>query len=171
MEKMSLDPTLDRLFRHMAWANAYVYKKLSEIPADTWQLSAPNNEWSVAAIAEHLAGAAGFYVIRLSESEQTSRQQLEVPNSQEAMLMVAQYCAKADHELRKLAALPDSITTFQRDGETIRRARSTILGQSIHHATEHRAQIAGILSGHNINVIDLDEIDLWGFGDSEGLGE
>ena len=44
-------------------------------------------------------------------------------------------------------------------------------GPAIHHATEHRAQIAGALAAHGIDAIDLDELDLWAFGDAEGLGE
>ena len=166
-----MDPTLDRLFRHMAWGNAYVFARLSEISPDAWLLTAPNNEWSVAAIAEHLAGAAGFYVTRLDGNAPASRERLAIPATKAELLQLAQYCGEADIALRKLASLPDAMTTYQRGGETVTRARSTILAQSIHHATEHRSQIAGVLSGHKINAIDLDEIDLWGLGDAEGLGE
>lgn len=84
---------------------------------------------------------------------------------------MGELCAGFDAQLRELAAEPDGMTTYQRDGKTIRRARSTILGQSIHHATEHRSQIAGILALHGINAIDLDAIDVWGLGDAEGLGQ
>ena len=59
---------------------------------------------------------------------------------------------------------------FARD-RTIRRSRQTILVQAIHHADEHRAQIAGIFASHGIKVIDLDEIDLWEFANFEGLGD
>lgn len=62
------------------------------------------------------------------------------------------------------------MTTFQREGKAIHRARSTILGQSIYHATEHRTQIADIFSLHGIRAIDLDEMDVWAYGDAEGLG-
>ena len=43
--------------------------------------------------------------------------------------------------------------------------------QSIYHATEHRAQLAGIFANHGLKVIDLDAIDLWEFADYEGLGD
>jgi hypothetical protein len=46
-----------------------------------------------------------------------------------------------------------------------------VLGQSIHHATEHRAQIAGALVAHGIKALDLDALDVWALGDAEGLGE
>ena len=84
---------------------------------------------------------------------------------------MAGLCAGFDAQLRDLASEPEAMTTFERDGKTIHRARSTIIGQSIHHATEHRAQIVGILSLHGINVVDLDAIDVWGLGDAEALGE
>ena len=48
--------------------------------------------------------------------------------------------------------------------------RSTIVGQAIHHATEHRAQIAAALATNGIDAIDLDELDVWAYGDAEGLG-
>ena len=40
---------------------------------------------------------------------------------------------------------------------------STILAQAIHHAAEHRAQIADILAANNLDVLNLDKIDLWSF--------
>jgi hypothetical protein len=45
------------------------------------------------------------------------------------------------------------------------------LTQAIHHATEHRAQIAGIFANHGLKVIDLDAIDMWEFANYEGLGD
>jgi len=50
------------------------------------------------------------------------------------------------------------------------RARSTILGQAIHHATEYRAQVAAALATHGIDAINLDALDLWAYSDAEGLG-
>jgi uncharacterized damage-inducible protein DinB len=45
----------------------------------------------------------------------------------------------------------------------VKRWRSTILSQSIHHATEHRAQIASALEAKGFKPVDLDELDLWAF--------
>jgi uncharacterized damage-inducible protein DinB len=45
----------------------------------------------------------------------------------------------------------------------VKRWRSTILSQSIHHATEHRAQIASALEAKGFKPMDLDELDLWAF--------
>ncbi len=48
-------------------------------------------------------------------------------------------------------------------GKLVKRWRSTILSQAIHHATEHRAQIASALEAKGFTPVDLDELDLWAF--------
>lgn len=162
------DPILDRLFRHMAWANQFLFEQLKAVPDEALALTAENDEWSVSAIVMHLVRAAGFYVARVTgEALPTD---FKIPSTQEDLLGLAQRCAGFDARLRELAGMPEGMTTFQREGKTIHRARSTILGQSIHHATEHRAQIADILSLHGIKAVDLDAMDVWAYGDAEGLG-
>mgnify|MGYP001358273722 CR=1 FL=1 len=44
MTDRSPDPTLDRLLRHMAWANAQLIARLAEQPGDALGLTAPMNE-------------------------------------------------------------------------------------------------------------------------------
>ena len=46
-------------------------------------------------------------------------------------------------------------------GEPLAVPRWTLVNQAVHHATEHRAQIAGALAAHGIDAIDLDAIDVW----------
>jgi uncharacterized damage-inducible protein DinB len=43
------------------------------------------------------------------------------------------------------------------------RLRSTVLSQAIHHATEHRAQIASALEVKGFEPINLDDISLWDY--------
>ena len=83
---------------------------------------------------------------------------------------LASSCAGYDARIRAQAAIPDGPAEYSSDGTLVRRARSTILGQAIHHATEHRAQIAGALATNGIDAIDLDALDVWAYGDEEGLG-
>ena len=40
-----------------------------------------------------------------------------------------------------------------------------LVTQSVHHATEHRAQIAGALAAKGITSVDLDAIDVWSLHD------
>jgi len=81
---------------------------------------------------------------------------------------LAAACASYDFRLRAVGAVSEG--TVQIGSRPRRRARLTILGQAIHHATEHRAQIAGALATNGIDAIDLDALDLWAYGIAEGLG-
>ncbi len=168
MDNSKSDPTLDRLFRHMSWANQLLFQQLEEVPLESLKLSAGNDEWTVAGIAEHFARSAGFYMARVTGEALPGG--FSKPSTREDLVELARRLSEFDARLRELASQSDGMTTFQRDGKTIHRARSTILGQSIHHATEHRAQIADIFSLHGLAAIDLDEMDVWAYGDAEGLG-
>ena len=165
------NPFLDRLLRHMAWANQRVLTELTSIPSNALKLHAPNDpDWTVIEIARHLVDAAGFYCKRLASEVSLFEFDDSAEHSDVSQLPIA--CAGYDALLRELAADPDASTTFNpRDGVVVHRARSTIVAQAIHHATEHRTQIAGVLSAHGIAAIDLDSLDLWSSGDAEGLGD
>ena len=161
------DQTLDRLYRHLAWADQQVLEALAQLPREALSLQAPGSEWSVARIAHHLVDAQRWYVWRLAGDP---CEDSEVPTEPGDFVALAAAMAIADARLREEAALPDGITEYVREGKPIRRMRSTILAQAIHHATEHRAQIADTLAAHGIAAIDLDELDLWSYGDAEGIG-
>jgi uncharacterized damage-inducible protein DinB len=59
------DPTLDRLLRHMAWANAQLVARLLDQPVEALDLTAPRNEWSAGRILAHLVNAAQGYATRM----------------------------------------------------------------------------------------------------------
>lgn len=167
MTGSTADPTLDRLLRHMAWANAALIATLAELPDSALALASPRNEWSVARILNHLVSAAGGYAARLEGKPRLA--QARSPATAAELRAVAERCAGYDARLLAQAALPEGAAAYADPGE-IPRARSTVLGQAIHHATEHRAQIAGALSTNGIDAIDLDALDLWAYGEAEGLG-
>jgi uncharacterized damage-inducible protein DinB len=168
MRDSTVDPTLDRLLRHMAWANATMFDWLGGLTDEALGLSSPRNEWTAGMILGHLVDSAGGYASRLEGVSRQSR--LEAPTTIAELAGLAATCAAFDARLRAQAAVPDGPSPSPRPENPVR-ARSTVLAQSIHHATEHRAQIAGALAAHGINALDLDEIDVWAFGDAEGLGE
>lgn len=163
MSDPTADPTLDRLLRHMAWANAALFDRLAALPDEALALAAPRNEWSVAMIVAHMVDAADGYAGRLDG--EVFAPTWTPPTTIAELAALADACASYDARLRAAGAIPEG--TVQ--GRTPR-ARSTILGQAIHHATEHRAQIAGALATNGIDAIDLDALDLWAYGDAEGLG-
>lgn len=163
-----VDPTLDRLLRHMAWANAGVIARLRTLDDAALGLAAPGNEWTVAMILDHLVAAAGGYAERLGAGPYP--EESEPPRTVRELDAIAVRCATHDARLRSTAGAPEAIAEYVREGEVRRRARSTILAQAIHHATEHRAQIAEALATNGIRALDLDELDLWAYGEAEGLG-
>jgi uncharacterized damage-inducible protein DinB len=161
------DPTLDRLLRHMAWANATLIGWLGTLSDDALVATAPQNEWSAGRILDHLVNAAGGYATRLDGGAR-----LEAPPLMTSISQLEERAARlAGYDARLLAhaAQPEGRAAYAGDDRTF--ARSTVLGQAIHHATEHRAQIAGALATNGINAIDLDALDVWAYGEAEGLGD
>lgn len=53
-----MDMVVDRLFRHLAWANAYVFDQIAEQPEANLRLCAPNDTLSVAEILEHMTASS-----------------------------------------------------------------------------------------------------------------
>ncbi len=168
MSDSTVDPTLDRLLRHMAWANATMFEWLGTLSDEALGFSSPRNEWTAGMILEHLVAAAGGYASRL-EGVHAPDARSRTPTTIAAVAELAATCAAFDARLRAQAAVPEGPCPSPNPANPTR-ARSTVLAQAIHHATEHRAQIAGALAAHGIDAIDLDEIDLWAYGDAEGLG-
>ena len=92
---------------------------------------------------------------------------VEPPGSAEELADLGARLAVADASLRGQASQPDVLVSHP-DPARGQDLRSTILAQAIHHATEHRAQIAGALATNGNDAIDLDAIDLWEYADAEG---
>ena len=167
MSDSTTDPTLDRLLRHMAWANAALIGRLAGLTDEALGLGSPRNEWTVAMILRHLVDAAERYAARLEGMPRPDA--TEPPATVAELTELAARCAAIDARIRAQAAVPDGPSPSPDPGKA-GRARSTVLGQAIHHATEHRAQIAGALATNGIDAIDLDALDVWAYGDAEGLG-
>jgi uncharacterized damage-inducible protein DinB len=167
MSDPTVDPTLDRLLRHMAWANAELIATLAGLTDEALALASPRNEWTVAMILGHLVDAADRYAARLEGVPRP--EDSELPTTVADLAALASRCAAIDARIRAQAGVPDGSSPSPDPGK-VGRARSTVLGQAIHHATEHRAQIAGALATNGIDAIDLDALDVWAYGDAEGLG-
>jgi len=150
----------------MAWANAYVFGRLATLSSQELEYTAPMDDWTAAAILEHLTGCHYANLLDGKGYVQTTP-----PRTSTEVLALKELSIGFDARLREAAKDTAGFVEYTRDGKLIRRARATILGQAIHHATEHRAQIAAIYSARGIKVIDLDEIDLWEFANYEGLGD
>lgn len=167
MSDSNVDPTLDRLLRHMAWANAALIGQLAGQTDEVLSLASPRNEWTVAMILQHLVDAADRYAARLEGAPRPG--DATPPTTVAELRALAARCAAIDARIRAQAAVPDGPSPSPDPGR-VGRWRSTVLGQAIHHATEHRAQIAGAIATNGNDAIDLDALDVWAYGDAEGLG-
>ena len=158
-----LNATLDQLLAHMAWANADLLKRLGDLPDTALSHTAPGSEWSVGAIAHHLVTAAENYAQRLHGEPRAPEREIPTGSAEVKELRAA--LATADANLRSAASLPgeEVLNWISFDGEPMSFPRWVLINQAVHHATEHRAQIAGSLAAHGITAIDLDAIDVWTF--------
>jgi uncharacterized damage-inducible protein DinB len=160
--------TLDQLLRHMAWANAALFKQLATLPDTALSHTAPGSEWTVGAIAHHLVTAAENYAQRLHGEPRAPKR--EVPTDAAGISELRATLATADAKLRSAAQLPgeETLNWISFNGEPMSFPRWVLINQAVHHATEHRAQIAGSLAAHGITAIDLDAIDVWAYVDNTG---
>jgi len=157
--------TLDHLLAHMAWANAALFKQLEDLPTPALSHTAPGSEWSVGAIAHHLVTAAENYAQRLHGEPRAPKR--EAPTDAVGISELRAALATADAKLREAASLggEEILRWTSFNGEVMAFPRWVLVNQAIHHATEHRAQIAGALAANGIRSVDLDAIDVWSLHD------
>ena len=155
------DPALVTLFKHMSWANHAVFTALSELPEEALSLSAWDPEWKVGGIASHIVMAQPRLLGRLKKQDPPS--DIEFPMTSQGMKDLAAQSLKNDADFLAWIDQPEEMLTFTRFGNTVSFLNTTVVAQIVHHATEHRAQIADILEVNKISTIRLDSLDLWSY--------
>jgi uncharacterized damage-inducible protein DinB len=155
------NPLVERSFKHMAWANKQMLQILKALPDEAINFSAWNPDWTVGTIAHHIVIAEGRLISRIIE--QPAPAEFDPPKSAAEINQLINICAERDAQLLSLIDTPDQMRKFVRYGTEVEFLTSTILVQAVHHASEHRAQISDILAANNMDVLNLDEIDLWSF--------
>lgn len=161
---------LERLLAHMKWANRLTIEHLQTLPDEALKAFATNSEWFVGEIMHHIVEAADNYAYRITnvrcEVPGEKIQELESIKDLEFLKVQAD---AIDTALQECAQLDDIQLEFVNySGNLVKRWRSIILSQAIHHATEHRAQIASALEAKGFKPVDLDELDLWSFEINNG---
>ena len=134
---------------------------LKALPDEAINFSAWNPDWTVGTIAHHIVIAEGRLISRIIE--QPAPAEFDPPKSAAEINQLITICAERDAQLLSLIDTPDQMRKFVRYGTEVEFLTSTILVQAVHHASEHRAQISDILAANNMDVLNLDEIDLWSF--------
>ena len=156
---------LNRLLAHMAWANQKTFEHLQTLPEDSLRAFATNPEWFVAEIIHHIVDSADAYAFRITgKYPQLPGDSIPEIGAIADLAVIAKQAAAIDAALLEGVSLDDEQLEFTNySGKLVKRWRSTILSQAIHHATEHRAQIASALEAKGFKPVDLDELDLWAY--------
>ena len=155
------NPLVERSFKHMAWANQQMLLILKGLPDEAINFSAWNPDWTVGKIAHHIVIAEGRLISRIIQ--QPAPEEFEPPVTSTGIEQLITICAERDAQLLALINTPDEMRKFVRYGTEVEFLTSTILVQAVHHASEHRAQISDILAANKMDVLNLDDIDLWSF--------
>ncbi len=158
---------MDRLLRHMAWANQKTIDHLQTLSQESLSAFATNPEWFVAEIVHHIVDSGDHYAYRISGIPALTKPGdscIDDIKQISDLARIKEQAATVDSALIECVKLEDIQIEFTNySGNLVKRWRSTILSQAIHHATEHRAQIASALEAKGFKPVDLDELDLWAY--------
>lgn len=157
--------TLERLLKHMAWANDKVYTAAESLPDEVLGSYLVNPEWTAGQILKHIVGGATWYVHRLTGEPWT---EIPKPTKSSDIAGLKKMLAGFDSQILNSLAQGEGTISIKRKEESATVQRSTVLSQAIHHATEHRAQLIDALEFKGFAIINLDDIDLWSFESSVG---
>lgn len=158
--------TVARLLRHMAWANQETIKHLQTLPEESLKAYATNPDWFVAEIAHHIVDSADRLVLSITgQIALTGKGEPSIADIERLsdLSRLADQAAIVDRMLVAAADLDDVWLDLENHRGKFQRLRSTVLSQAIHHATEHRAQIASALEAKGFEPINLDGISLWDY--------
>jgi uncharacterized damage-inducible protein DinB len=152
--------SLERILKHMSWANQEIFSNVCKLEDKALQAFISDPNWNVGEILFHITDSAGWYVYRLTN---LLAEQLVAPKNMAELTELTNKLKSYDSKLLALAAEPDSDVILKRAEGDLKRKRSTILSQSVHHATEHRAQAIAALEFAGYKAINLDDYDLWSY--------
>jgi uncharacterized damage-inducible protein DinB len=150
------------MLKHMAWANQEVLGLVQTLPDEALACFVIDSEWTVGKILQHIVGAAGSYVRRLSGNV---GDHIPVITTTDEVELYLKAIADFDSKILQQALLPDDLLEVKFGENSFKVARSTLIWQSVHHATEHRAQLVSALEVGGFKTISLDDFDLWSFGE------
>ena len=144
------------LLRHNAWANDVLYAACEGLTEAQLEATAVGTFGSIRDTLMHIAGAQERYVTALSESEPVAvfLEQRPFPGVT-ALREAVEASSAALVELIPDAPDGATATTVHR-GDTFTLPVWLLLLQVINHATEHRAQVAAILTQQGIAPPSMD---------------
>lgn len=154
---------LSTFFAHNTWANLCLYDLCAELTPEQLETSMPGVFGSIGATLVHIAGSQEYFLGFLIGQQQDSPLDADDPFPGFELLRPR---VKASSEALEAVADTDTermIARVRGDGRRYEVALSVTLLQAINHATEHRAQIAALLTQLGIEPPDIDG---WDFDDA-----
>jgi uncharacterized damage-inducible protein DinB len=165
---------MEKILKHMAWANQEIIGKIAELPKEALDAYVVNPEWTVGTIVRHIGSASNWYVWRLLDREAFTAEEksywdarLKDGDEESPKMLDVNYLLEvlrdSDAKLLEQSRFPDADVPREFRGEQHVFKRSTILSQTVHHATEHRAQAVAALEARGFASINLDDFDVWSY--------
>jgi len=160
---------LEKLLTHMSWSNHEIFTEVSKLPDEAFDSFADNPQWTVRDIISHICESATWYAWCLRKEgdgfewlDHIARSKIKPATGSDIRALIEVQAVTDSHLLGSKSA-PDELLTIDLADNPFTCARSTILTQSIHHATEHRTQLVAALVAGKFTNINLDNYHLWGF--------
>lgn len=144
------------LYRHHRWSNLTLIDFLSTLTDEQLSLTVPGTYGSSLATIRHVISSDADYVRIIPDTPEVPQVAEDGPfGGWDELRQVADTADIA------LIGYVDTLTDDAffidvDDGVAFELTRSFLLGQIIHHATEHRSQIRTTLSAHGIAPPDID---------------
>lgn len=148
-----MEPILVKLFEHNHWANLRAADACAGLTDAQLDATVQGTAGSVRDTLMHIAGAEQRYVMRLSGRQPTYGER----DGWSGASPLRQALDESGRALIELAghADPDEVLQGEYQGEPYDLPVATIYVQAINHATEHRSQIATILTQQGLEPPDL----------------
>ena len=156
---------LANLFEHHKWSNLVMIDFLAGLTNEQLELTVPGVYGTALETIRHLISSDADYVRIIPDAPRVPQIDDEGPfGGWDELREIADAADTA--LISYVDGLSDDMFFIDVDhGEEFELARSILLAQIIHHATEHRSQIRTTLSTHGI---EPPEISLWAWRTSEG---
>ncbi len=144
---------LVRMFEHNRWANLRAIAASADLTDARLDMTVAGTAGSVRETLMHIAGAEQRYVMRLSGRQPTYGEQ----DGWLGVDCLGQALAESGQCLIDLAATadPDAVLEGEDQGRRTKMPVAIVYVQAINHATEHRSQIATILSQQGVEPPDF----------------
>ena len=144
---------LVKLFEHNRWANLRAVEACAGLTDAQLDATVHGTAGSVRTTLMHIAGAEQRYVLRLSGRQPTYGERDGWPGAE----TLKQALDESGRALITLAeyANPEEVLTGEHEGRPYALPVATVYVQAINHATEHRSQIATILTQQGVEPPDF----------------